>query len=300
MSTLPDLAEAMCKRVAARDIDGCRSLALQMAAKMGEPRGLRIQRAFGAQAAAPVVNLKHWSAVAEPRSPWTPESVRDGIDRWLDEAKFADALVSAGERVLPLLLSGETRCGKTSSLAAAAIKIGAPVYRVSIASVIGSHVGETAHMVKAALAEATKSAVRAVWLMDEIDAISSKRKGGSAAEDERASGVAALLTEIESLPPGTLLCATTNTVELMDSAVVARFQVVEFPVWGDLAELDRLEFARSHGYAAACDGAGSYADVVKSARRARVDTILAAAKTGKPIEVFAGENAELFAAKAAS
>lgn len=295
MSTLPEIAEAMCKRVAVRDIDGCRSLALQMAAKMGIPRGPRIERAFERWSNAPAGNLKHWAGVAEPRSPWTPEDVRAGIAVWLEESKFSEALISAGEKVLPLLLSGETRCGKTSSLAGAAITIGVPVYRASLASVIGSHVGETARFIKAAIEEATKSNVRAVWLIDEIDAMAVKRKGDSGADDERASGTATLLTEIESLPPGMLLCATTNTVDRIDHAILSRFQVVEFPAWEDLEESDRLEFASSHGHAPASETAKSYADVVLAARRQRVSAILDAAKTGKPPSAVVGENAELFA-----
>jgi len=294
VSTLPDIAEAMCKRVAARDIDGCRSLALQMAAKMGAPRGPRIERAFSNWRTAAPVNMKHWAPVVEPRASWTPEKVAHGIDRWLQEAQFCEAMVAAGEKVLPLLLAGETRCGKTSSLAAAAIRLGVPVYRVSIGSVIGSHVGETANLISSFIREAVRSEVRAVWLMDEIDAISPKRKGSNGAEDERSSGVAALLTEIESLPPDMLFCATTNTPELMDPAIVARFHLVGFPAWEELEEADRLEFASSHGYPQACEGAESYAGVVQAARRHRVDAILTAAKSGKPRAPLPGDTAELF------
>ena len=294
MSTLPEIAEAMCKRVAARDLGGARSLAMQMAAKMGPPRGSRIERAFQNWADTKIA-LKHWTGVAEPRAPWIPDAVREGVEVWHEESKHAEALVAAGEKVLPLLLSGETRCGKTSSLAGVAVRLGLPLYRFTLTSAMGLHVGESAKGIKDELDEASAQDCRAIWLVDEIDAVTSKRGGsGAAADKEFNSVVAVILTEIEKLPPGFLLCATTNTEKVMDRAVVARFQTIAFPKWEDLSASDRLEFASSHGDAAACEGAKTYADVVVKARRTRVDAVLAGAKPGKKAPALPGDNAELF------
>jgi MoxR-like ATPase len=294
MATLPEIAEAMCKRVAARDLGGARSLAMQMAAKMGAPRGPRIQRAFE-NWSEQIGAMKHWTLVAEARSPWIPDAVRQAVEVWHEESKFAEALVASGEKVLPLLLSGETRCGKTSSLAGIAVRLGLPLYRFSLTSALGSHIGDSATGIKNAIGEATKQDCRAIWLIDEIDAIAQKRGGnGSAADKEFNSVVAVMLTEIEKLPPGFLFCATTNMVGTIDRAMVARFQSVDFPKWADLPESDRLEFASSHGDATASEKAASYSDVVIRARRTRVNAVLAAARSGKTTPAFAGDNAELF------
>ena len=295
MATLPEIAEAMCKRVAARDLGGARSLAMQMAAKMGIPRGPRIQRAFENWSET-VGALKHWTSVAEPRSPWIPDVVKEGVEVWYEESKHAEALVASGEKVLPLLLSGETRCGKTSSLAGIAVRLGLPIYRFSLVSAMGSHVGESAKGIKDAIDEATEQDCRAIWLIDEIDAVAQKRGGdGSAADKEFNSVVAVMLTEVEKLPPGFLLCATTNMVSAIDRAMVARFQAVDFPRWADLSASDRLEFASSHGDASACENATSYSETVLRARRTRVDTVLTAARSDKKIPASTGDNAELFA-----
>lgn len=270
MSTLPEITEALCRAVAMRDLAQARRLSFLAADKMGPPRGDKIRRAFEHEGPEP--KLKRWVRVKEPRSPWTPPAVEELIAGWLREAQHAPLLAAHGERVLPLLLVGETRCGKTSSLCGVAAKLDLPVNRLSLAEVVGSHLGESSKAITAAMQEAF-GAPRALWLIDEIDAIGQKRTGGQPAAQEQALAMGSLLTELEQLPPSMMVAATSNTVKLLDPALVARFEVVSFPEWAKLTESERASFAASHGHDLAA-AAGSYAEAVRDSRRARVARII--------------------------
>jgi MoxR-like ATPase len=211
--------------------------------------------------------------VSEPRSPWTPKFVADAIDQWLNESKHAALLAKHGERVLPLLLSGETRCGKTSSLCSAAARLGLPVYHLSLAEMVGSMMGETSGRIRSAFAE-IRDAPRALWLVDEIDGVAMRRTGEQGAAQERSLSVTTLLTEIEALPPDVALAATSNVDPMIDPAILSRFTLVRFPPWGALTEVERASFVLSHG--GVTTKAGSYAEAVQSARAARVRALVRA------------------------
>lgn len=296
MSNLHAAVEVLCRRVAERDLDGARTTALQVAATLAPARGSRIRRWFeqdGPKTLHPVRldrTSTRWETVNEPRSPTVPAAISSAIDAWATEAQYGLELAEAGERVMPLLLCGETRCGKTSLLCAVAARMGLKVNRLSLANVVASHMGESAALLKTALAEA-KTSQRALWLIDEVDAISYKRHGGEAASQERALSVGVLLSELEMLPPGLMLAATSNTANLMDVAVLARFNVVEFPRWDDLDEPDREAFAASHGLTNGAGAATSYAEVVTEARRVRVTKVIERAKVAADVD--AGGQREL-------
>lgn len=221
------------------------------------------------------VSFNHWTPVEEPRAPWTPLAVRAELDAWWQEVEGAELLAAAGERVLPLLLVGETRCGKTSSACALAARAGLPVRRMSLASVVGGLMGDTARKMHDALLE-TCLGERALWVIDELDGVAMPRGGDDAAAKERTHAVATLLAELEQLPPGLPLVATSNIAENIDPAVRARFVVVRWPAWSELPAGERDAFACSHGLDVAAGAElGSYAEAVQRARRARVARIIA-------------------------
>lgn len=287
MAGLIDITEALCLAVARGDQAETKRLALAAATKMGAPRGTRIERAFEARKHMEPVRLatplKHWEPVREPRTPWAPASVVTGIERWLFEAKHGDALALAGERVMPLLLAGETGCGKTSMLCSIAGRLGLSVLRLSVPTVLGSHLGETANNIRSSFREMRSAAEAALWLIDEVDGIAGKRFGGDGAEQERATGVNTLLTEMDALPVGSMLAATTNRTKDMSNAVLRRFLVVGYPSWKSLEPVEQIVFSQSHGHSPDAPAA-SYADAVKRAREVRVAAIL-----GKATQPAAGQ-----------
>jgi hypothetical protein len=225
--------------------------------------------------------LRFWSPASDKRYPWVRGSVADELHAWLNEAEHGDLLADAGERVMPLLLSGETRCGKTSSMCAVAAHFDIPAYRMSIGNIVDSYMGQTTKNLKAAIEEAMIGPT-ALWIMDEIDGVFQRReqagRGGAVQETNRAISVA--LAMIEQLPPHVMLVGTTNETRLVDPAMLARFCHVRFPAWEELDEQERRAFAKSHKHE---DGwqAGSYSDVVQAARTVRVRKIIDAAEAGK-------------------
>ncbi len=276
MSTLPEITEALSKAVVEGDFPFAERLALQAACKMG---GERYERIYAARANKKAMTYKYWVPVKESRSPWTPPSVTAALEQWLEEAKHAEALKAAGEKVLPLLLAGETRCGKTSTLCAVAQKLGLDVKRMSLAQIRSSHLGESSqHMTEALREASTPLDMGTLWVMDELDGVAQRRLGDSAAGQELAASVAVLLTEIENLPAWTMLAATSNVTGLIDPAVLARFTVVEFPKWAELTIDDKRTFVESHGTAWGAGLANSYSDAVQRARQSRVARIIAKAK----------------------
>ncbi len=277
---LTQYAEQVFIAIAKGEVAHARKLVGQAVFHLPPVRKSRVERylATDDKATAQGVKLKHWTRIAEPRSPWVPTKVRDAIMSWHLEVSHADALIEAGERVLPLLLTGETRCGKTTSLCAVAEALGLDVYRMTLADVVGSHLGESARFMREALGE-IKTVGGAMWIVDEIDGVAPRRlSANDSAAQDRAHAVGSLLSELEAIPPTTPLVATTNLVKTIDDAVLGRFAVVHFPRWSDLAPADRMAFAESHGFEPA--GAGdSYADAVKSAREHRVAAVIEAARS---------------------
>lgn len=224
--------------------------------------------------------LKHWTPATDIRRPWAPDCVLAEIQGWLTENEYADALKAAGEKVLPLLLVGETRCGKTSTLIHCARNyFDIPAYRMATGSVMGSHLGEMTRAIVVALQE-TVDTTSALWILDEADGLFAQRSSGSgdAAGREMNAAMTQALTVIENLPSHVTLAATTNEIDLMDRAMVARFRVVEFPKWGQLEMDERRAFAKSHG----CEDAWqsrSYSEAVQKARSFRVQKIIAEARS---------------------
>jgi AAA+ superfamily predicted ATPase len=219
--------------------------------------------------------FKYWIRAEDSRFPWAREKTRNAIRGWIVEAEHGDLLKTAGEKIYPLLLSGETRCGKTSTLCSLAKKhFGIPIYRMNISAVIGTFMGETTKQFRDSLMEAM-TGPPAMWIIDEVDGIFGQRSnsGSGGVEKEYNSAISVGLSLIENLPQHLMLVATTNEPGILDRAMMARFTHIAFPRWADLDEKERRAFARSHQFEEAWV-AESYSEVVQCARGERVRGIL--------------------------
>lgn len=225
----------------------------------------------------PETGLLYWTKASDTRYPWARKETGDALRAWIREAENADKLTAAGERVCPLLLSGETRCGKTSTMCSLALEyFGIPSYRVNLCHIIGGHMGETMKSVQGALMEAANGPT-ALWIMDEVDGLFPQRhRDTQACTVEMNAALSVALTIIESLPQHLMLVGTTNEPEIIDRAMLARFTHVRFPRWAELTDAEKRSFAKSHQLDTAWDvlTAGSYAEVVQRARTERVKKIL--------------------------
>lgn len=216
-----------------------------------------------------------WAEVRSARYPWARPSVAAEIRNWMEEVDHADALAAAGEKVMPLMLTGESRCGKTSTMAAIARHYNIPAFRLEVSAIIGGFMGDTCKALKSALDWAA-AAPCGLWVLDEVDGIFQQRTSdGQGANKERNTALAVALSVVENLPPHVMLVATTNSPQLVDRAMMARFIRIDFPPWLDLMADERCRFARSHGGSdEIARQATSYAEVVRRARDARVRKII--------------------------
>jgi len=125
-----------------------------------------------------------------------------------------------------LLFHGPSGNGKTSCAAALATSLGKAAYVVSLSALVQSYMGTTgANITKLfKLLHAGHCVV-----LDEVDAVGGARGGHDAADRERALTVNVLLTELDACQGG-LLIATTNRPDILDGALLRRFdERVEFP-----------------------------------------------------------------------
>jgi SpoVK/Ycf46/Vps4 family AAA+-type ATPase len=152
-----------------------------------------------------------------------PDSVTDAIGGILEDQEYADALLAEG--LVPrrsLLLHGPSGCGKTSIAHALANKLKVKLFIVSLAQMVGSHLGESEKNAETAFKFASQN--RCVLLIDEFDSIAASR-----IDPESAAALASnrlvntVLTCMDSKPPLGLLIACTNLFDAIDSAVVRRF-----------------------------------------------------------------------------
>ncbi|MBN0047603.1 ATP-binding protein [Streptomyces actuosus] len=126
------------------------------------------------------------------------------------------------------LFAGESGTGKTMSAEVVAADLGMDLYVVDLSTVVDKYVGETEKNLERIFTEA--SAVNAVLLFDEADAVFGKRSEVRDAHDRHANIESAyLLQRMESFDGIAVL--TTNLRANLDEAFTRRLDVVaEFPV----------------------------------------------------------------------
>nr|WP_229820980.1 ATP-binding protein [Streptomyces ruber] len=126
------------------------------------------------------------------------------------------------------LFAGESGTGKTMSAEVVAADLGMDLYVVDLSTVVDKYVGETEKNLERIFTEA--SAVNAVLLFDEADAIFGKRSEVKDAHDRHANVESAyLLQRMESFDGIAVL--TTNLRANLDEAFTRRLDVVaDFPV----------------------------------------------------------------------
>lgn len=126
------------------------------------------------------------------------------------------------------LFAGESGTGKTMSAEVVAADLGMDLYVVDLSTVVDKYIGETEKNLERIFTEA--SAVNAVLLFDEADAIFGKRSEVKDARDKHANIESAyLLQRMESFDGIAIL--TTNLRANLDEAFTRRLDVVaDFPL----------------------------------------------------------------------
>ena len=153
-----------------------------------------------------------------------PAQIQDELKHLVAESRQRDALEARGlhprRRVL---LAGPPGTSKTMTASALAGEIKYPMFTVLLHGLITKYFGETASKLRV-IFDAVRS-TRGVYLFDEIDALAGSRtRGDDVGEARRVLN--SFLQFLEEDPGPSIIIATTNVPELLDSAILRRFDLV--------------------------------------------------------------------------
>lgn len=161
--------------------------------------------------------------------PLLNDSVRQRIDDLLSERRNASVLTGNGlSPVSAAIFTGPPGVGKTMTAVWIADRLRMPIFRLDLADLIGSHLGETGGNLKAAFRQIREQP--GILFLDEIDAVAKTRSDDSDIGEMKRL-VTVLLQELDYRDASSLILAATNNVELIDPAVWRRFEMrIDFPM----------------------------------------------------------------------
>lgn len=158
---------------------------------------------------------------------------REIIEQLIKEHQHIDKLHQYGLPVNnKLLLHGSSGCGKTTTAKAIANALGRPLLILNLSNIVSSRIGETSQNLKAVFDKAEKE--KAVLFLDEFDQIGKARENDDKDVGEMRRLVNTLIQLIDYFPEKALLICATNHFEIIDRALLRRFQLsVQFELPSD-------------------------------------------------------------------
>ena len=206
-----------------------------------------------------------------------PAQIRDQVTTFLEERALAEEIHAAGLSVPhKILLSGPPGNGKTTLAGAIANELGLPLFVVDFSATVSSYLGESSSK----FAKIFRNVVEtpSVLFLDEMETVLSERAGyGNTTEvGEIKRIVSSLLMEIDRLPDHVILIGATNHEEMLDRAVVRRFEFYwPLPAPSDeMAQSWLQRFARRHpaipilrDMPATNSGCRSFSDLERDAKK---------------------------------
>lgn len=150
--------------------------------------------------------------------------VRTKINQLLEEFTFKDALSKLNIPVdNKILLHGHTGCGKTATAHAIGLALNKKVITINLSGFVSSKLGETAKNLAELFKEASVDS--AVLFIDEFDFVGKLRDYDEKDSGEMKRLVNALIQQIDHLSDNTLLICATNHINIIDTALLRRFQI---------------------------------------------------------------------------
>mgnify|MGYP003462762404 CR=1 FL=1 len=146
------------------------------------------------------------------------------IQQLIKEHKYVDELTKYG---LPInnkiILQGNSGCGKTTAAKAIANAIGKPILTLNLSTIVCSRIGETSQNIKQVFDKAGRD--KAVLFLDEFDQIGKARGNDDKDVGEMRRLVNTIVQLIDYFPKNALLICATNHPEIIDIALMRRFQL---------------------------------------------------------------------------
>ena len=152
------------------------------------------------------------------------EAVSEQINQFLKEYHFREILEKYELPVVnKMLLYGKTGCGKTMTAKAIAKQLDKKIIIVNLASIVSSKLGETAKNIEGLFKEVNYES--AVLFFDEFDSLGQIRDYDNKDSSEMKRVVNAILQLIDNFPKKSILIAATNQIQMIDEALVRRFEL---------------------------------------------------------------------------
>jgi SpoVK/Ycf46/Vps4 family AAA+-type ATPase len=149
---------------------------------------------------------------------------RESIFQLIREFHFVEELSQYGLPVNnKVLLQGNSGCGKTMTAKAIAKELGKKIYILNLSNVVSSRIGETSQNLKQVFDKAGRE--HAVLFLDEFDHVGKSRGSDDKEVGEMRRLVTNLIQLIDNFPNKALLICATNHPEVLDIALMRRFQL---------------------------------------------------------------------------
>ncbi|ASE61715.1 DUF815 domain-containing protein [Chryseobacterium indologenes] len=152
------------------------------------------------------------------------KSNRDQLVQLIKEHNFLKELQ---EYSLPvnnkILLEGSSGCGKTMTAKAIANALGKNIIILNLSNIVSSRIGETSQNIKMIFDKASRE--KSVLFLDELDQIGKARGSDDKDVGEMRRLVNTLIQLIDYYPENALLLCATNHAEIIDTALLRRFQL---------------------------------------------------------------------------
>lgn len=149
---------------------------------------------------------------------------KEQITQLIKENTYARELKEYGLPVNnKVLLQGSSGCGKTMTAKAIAHELGKNSIILNLSNIVSSRIGETSQNIKMIFDKAARE--RSVLFLDELDQIGKARGSDDKDVGEMRRLVNTLIQLIDYYPENTLLICVTNHPEIIDTALLRRFQL---------------------------------------------------------------------------
>ncbi|OCA77407.1 ATPase [Chryseobacterium artocarpi] len=152
------------------------------------------------------------------------KSNRDSLIQLIKENTYSKELLEYGLPVNnKILLEGSSGCGKTMTAKAIATALGKNIIILNLSNIVSSRIGETSQNIKMIFDKAGRE--RCVLFLDELDQIGKARGSDDKDVGEMRRLVNTLIQLIDYYPENALLICATNHAEIIDTAILRRFQL---------------------------------------------------------------------------
>ena len=165
------------------------------------------------------------------------EENRAALTQTIKEHQYIEELKKYNLKVdNKILLYGHSGCGKTTTAKAIAASLNKNIVIINLSTLINARIGETSKNIKAIFDKAIRE--KAVLFLDEFDQIAKSRDSDDKDVGEMRRLVNTLIQLIDYFPSDSMLICATNNFNIIDTALLRRFQLrlkFEMP---DESELD--------------------------------------------------------------